>query len=261
MENPGVRSWLISCDESGVHGSTHYGFGSLWMRWQRRGDFYEYFRDLRDRHRFRDECKWKTANSERDLPFYEELISDFFKRRWLAFHCLVVRKQIVRKEEFHNNSWDLARRKHYTMLITDKIKRSMKPHRDREHEFRVYVDPIPSSYQKADEAIEVISNNVLNKKFSHQDPVRYVQTRDSKETPTIQVCDLLLGAVMETWNKKATNPVKHKIRKIIASHLGWRNLDADTFKEEKKFNIWYFHDPLHEKRSVVSREVKLKYPY
>jgi hypothetical protein len=32
---PGVLRWLISCDESGVHGSRHYGFGTLRMAWQR----------------------------------------------------------------------------------------------------------------------------------------------------------------------------------------------------------------------------------
>ena len=32
-------NWLVSCDESGFHGARFYGFGSLWMAWQRRGDF------------------------------------------------------------------------------------------------------------------------------------------------------------------------------------------------------------------------------
>lgn len=261
MDNPGVRSWLISCDESGVHGSTHYGFGSLWMKWQRRGDFFDHFREIKERHRFIDECKWKSIHSPRNLPFYEELISYFFQRQWLAFHCIVVRKESVRKEEFHDNNWDLARRKHFTMLLTNKIRRSMNRFPKREHEFRIYVDPIASSYQKADEAIEVISNNYLNSRFKTKDPVRYVMTRDSKETPTIQLCDLLLGSVMETWQKKARNETKHQVRKAIASHLGWDNLDYDTFNAEKKFNIWYFFDPTQGRRKVSSRKVELMYPY
>jgi len=28
---PGVVRWLISCDETGMHGAQFYGFGSLWM--------------------------------------------------------------------------------------------------------------------------------------------------------------------------------------------------------------------------------------
>ena len=37
---PGVRPWLISCDESGIDGARFYGFGSIWMSWDRRGRFY-----------------------------------------------------------------------------------------------------------------------------------------------------------------------------------------------------------------------------
>ena len=262
MDNPGVRSWLISCDESGVHGSQHYGFGSLWMKWQRRGDFINDFRQIKEKHGYRDECKWKKINSERYLPFFEELITYFFQKQWLSFHCLVVRKAIIRKEEFHNNNWDLARRKHFTMLLTNKMKKALKRFPDREHEFRVYVDPIASSYNKADEAIEVISNNVLNQKLNAKSPVKSVITRDSKETPSIQLCDLLLGAVMETWQQKATNENKIKVRKKIAEHLGWSTLDSDTFNKERKFNIWYFFDPIIEDhRNVLTKTVVLKYPY
>lgn len=260
MEEPGVRSWLIACDESGVHGSTHYGFGSLWLKWQRRGDFMEDFRAMKERHRFFDECKWKKVNSARNLPFYEELISYFFQRKWLAFHCLVVRKDAVLKE-LHKNDWDLARRKHFTMLLTNKMKKALRRFPNREHEFRVYVDPIASRYDKADEAVEVISNNVLNQEFRGRKPVKSVITRDSKDTPAIQLCDLLLGAVMETWQQKATNQTKSAVRQLIAEHLGWPNLDADTFVKERKCNIWYFFDPPREERRVASREVHLKYPY
>jgi hypothetical protein len=260
-DDPGVRRWLIACDESGVHGATHYGFGTLWMKWQRRGDFFDDFRKMKERHNFTDECKWATAGSHRALPFYEELISYFFRRKWLVFHSLVVRRQVVRKAEFHKNDWDLARRKHFTMLLTNKMKKALKRFPDREHEFLVYVDPIASRYAKADEAVEVISNNVLNQEFHGKSPVGSVVTRDSKETPAIQLCDLLLGAVMETWQQKSSNSTKAAIRRIIAEHLGWSDLDADTFVAERKFNIWYFFDPPREERRVTTRTVNLKFPY
>jgi hypothetical protein len=57
----GKRSWVIACDESGIHGSTHYGFGSLWLKWQRRGNFIEQIRELRDLHEYFYECKWKLS--------------------------------------------------------------------------------------------------------------------------------------------------------------------------------------------------------
>lgn len=261
MTNTGVRRWLIACDESGVHGSTHYGFGSLWMKWQRRGDFYRDYYDIAKTHRFKDECKWSQAQQRQYLPFYEELISYFFERKWLAFHCLVVRREMVRKEEYHKNDWDLARRKHYTMLLATKIRKALRRFPTREHEFRVYVDPIPSRYGKADEAMEVITNNILNQEFRKVSPVTSVMTRDSKDTPPIQLCDLLLGAVMETWQQKATNTTKTAVRLSIAHHLGWADLDSDTMPSERKFNVWYFFDPVREARRVATRRVNLLYPY
>lgn len=257
----GKRSWLIACDESGMHGVPHYGFGSLWLKWQRRGDFLADFRAIQANHGFTSECKWSRASRNGYIPFYEELISYFFQRQSMVFHCIVVRKQIIQKEQFHGGDWDLARRKHFTMLLTNNMKRALKRFPEREHEFRVYVDPIASRYAKADEAVEVISNNILNQNFNTQSPVKSVITRDSKETPSIQLCDLMLGAVMETWHRKTTNPTKLAIRKCIAKHLGWEDLDFDTRPSERKFNIWYFHDPMREHRRIQSPKVNLLYPY
>jgi hypothetical protein len=179
----------------------------------------------------------------------------------MAFHCLVVSRDSVNKQEFHNNDWDLARRKHYTMLLTSKMRKALNRFPDREHEFRVYVDPIASRYDKADETMEVITNNILNKRIPGTSSVTSVVTRESWETPAIQLCDLLLGAVMETWQKRASNPTKINIRKCMAYHLGWDDLDSDTMPTERKFNIWYFFDPVREMRRVTTRKVKLIYPY
>jgi len=34
----------------------------------------------------------------------------------------------------------------------------------------------------------------------------------------------------------------------------------DTKPHERKFSIWYFHDPTKGAREVETKEVKLKYP-
>ena len=73
-------------------------------------------------------------------------------------------------------------------------------------------------------------------------PVDKVITRDSKDTPSIQLCDFLLGAVMDAWQEEASSREKKKLQKLIALYLGWPDLRADTRPIERKFNIWYFHD-------------------
>lgn len=59
MDNPGKLIWHVSCDESGTGGQRFYGFGSLWMKYQRRGDFVQMIRELREKHNCTDELKWQ----------------------------------------------------------------------------------------------------------------------------------------------------------------------------------------------------------
>lgn len=251
--------WLISCDESGTGGANYYGFGTLWMREQRRGEFYGEITRLRHRHKYFHEFKWQKTNSKLYQQFFIDLVDLFFQKNWLAFHSIIIRKALVKKE-FHGGDYDLARRKHFTELLVNKIKRCIKAHPGRAYTFRIWVDPIASRYKKADEAVAVISNNVLAPAVGILRPVDKVITRDSKDTPSIQLCDLLLGAIMEAWQQKATSESKQILQGYIARQLGWSDLRADTKPEERKFNIWYFYDKEQGPREIETRAVNLKVP-
>ncbi len=251
---PGVLRWLVSCDESGVHGARYYGFGTLWMRWQRRGEFAAIIDALRAKHGFEQEFKWSKVGP-RYLAFYRDLVEAFFKTNWLAFHALVVEKAIVTQADI-----DRARRIHFTKLLTNKIQRCLRSHRDREQTFRIWVDPIHSRYAKADEEVEVIANNVLARVFGKSRPLDKVLTHDSRETPSIMLCDVLLGAVMDAWQQKAESAAKHGLANWIARHLGWDDLHSDTLVRERKFNVWIFYDPTRGPRKVVTRKVRLRHP-
>jgi hypothetical protein len=167
------------------------------------------------------------------------------------------RAQSAVKIELHG-SWDAARQKHFGLLLHKKVSGCLRVHRHRAQTVRVYVDPLHSSYSKAVEVVDNITKAVIRR--SHPNvTMEGVYERDSKQTPTIQLCDLLLGAVMSEWAREpATGPKQH-LREFIAAHLGWDNLHADTNPPERKFNIWMFHDPTRAKRDVQTRPVKLKY--
>jgi hypothetical protein len=54
---------------------------------------------------------------------------------------------------------------------------------------------------------------------------------------------------------------KLAVRRAVAEHLSWSDLQADTFLKEWKFNIWHFFNPRSgEPREVRSRPVKLTVP-
>jgi hypothetical protein len=253
------QRWLVSCDESGVGGETHYGFGALWMREQRRGLFYREFQKLRDAHRYTYECKWQKTNNSRYLDFYKELVEFFFKREWLAFHCFIIKKAAVDKT-FHDGDYDLARRKHFTTFLVNKIKACIRANADKVNTFRVWLDPFASRYQKTDETVRIIAERILKSHLGPRNSLEAVTSRDSKETPSIQLCDLLLGAVIQAWNKTSDSEVKAELQAHIAGYLGWADLASDTHQFERKFNIWYFKDKRTSVREVKTRHINLRYP-
>ena len=253
---PGVLRWLISCDESGMHGSPCYGFGTLWMRWQRRGDLAEIVRNLRVVHRYRDEIKWNHVKNP-SIDFYRDLIDIFFRAPWLGFHCLVVRRSVVRREL--HASWDEARQKHFGMLLRKKIVGCLDVHVPRRQTVRVYVDPIHSSYEKAVEVLEKITRSVVRRSHPGVE-IEGAFERESIQTPTIQLCDVLLGAVMSEWARQPATGAKKELREFIASYLGWKDLHSDTHPHERKFNIWVFFDSARGRREMKTRDVHLRHP-
>ena len=150
-----------------------------------------------------------------------------------------------------------------TLLLTCKIGKALRARPNREQTFRVWVDPIASRYPKADEVVEIVANRVLRSKAAAhgvRPVVDGVIEHDSKATPSIQRCDVLLGAVAATWQKEKAKGAKLQLQRFIAGHLGWTALDSDTHPHERKFNVWIFHDPKRERRRIRTRDVVLRYP-
>ena len=250
-------------DESGIHGAKYVGIGSLWMPHERRGDFVGLFEQIKRSHGITHELKWSKISSFNER-FVHDVVCAFFRTRYLMFHCLVMRKDYIdlahheTKEHSTRSSRDLALRKHFTMLATTK----MKFFADGEpKEFFLVVDPLPSSYAKADEAAEVIIGHTLKRDVGKHAIIRSLTTRDSKDTPGIQLADVLLGATLADWQGEVSSGPKTRIAKLVAMHLGWPDTQADTYPGESKFNIWHFHDPIAgHAREVRTRGLRLTHP-
>lgn len=254
---PGYRNYLIYCDESGTGGQRYYAFGSLWLPWQRRGDFAGLVREARLRHDYAHEIKWQHVNKG-SLPFFLNLVAAFFEQRWLMFHCIVVRKGYVKKD-LHPGGYDQAMQKHFVLLLAKKIQFFSAGCPDKAYHVRV--DPLPSRYSKADQVAHKIVNAQVRQQLGLGDAVRSLITRDSKTTAGIQVSDFLLGAVMAAVQGDVTSPHKLQVMQNIALHLGWKDLRAGTYGSQWKFNIWHFWDPTAgEEREIEARPVRLALP-
>ncbi len=246
------RHFYVYTDESGFHGTRYYGFGTLWLPYERRGDFQEMISALRREHRYRDEIKWSSIRHA-NRAFYIALVNQFFRRRWLMFHALVVRQGYV-KMSLHGGSRHVAHQKHFCALLSMKLRRFASP----DKVYRLRVDPLPSPYAKADEAALIITNHTVQKKLGLR-PVDSIRTCDSRRTAGIQLCDVLTGAVLDAWNAEAQTPAKHAVRDEIAACLGWETLRHDTYPDEWKFNVCYFRSGGGQ-REAESLDVDLRYP-
>ena len=253
---PGYRNYLVYCDESGHAGKVYYGFGSLWMPLERRGDFTGLIRTLRDRHRYRHEIKWDKIEDQNEA-FYRDLIEEFFRRKWLMFHCLIGRRSSI-DSGLHGGGYDEALRKHSALLVRNKI--AFFSQGDRRKAYHIVIDKPPSLYETADEAAHIILNDELKQRMGFT-PVHTLVTRRPKDVAGIQAIDVLLGAVVADWNQDSSGPAKKGVRDWVAEHLGWRHLRAGTRQSEWKFNIWYFHgDGKAKAREPRSWALNLKYP-
>jgi hypothetical protein len=213
-----------------MHGARFYGFGSIWMPYQRRGEFLETVREIRVKHRYRDEFKWQNVGP-RSVSAHKELIDVFFRTHWLAFHAIICPTTVVRRE-LHKSKQEMHQ-KHFTMLLTNKMRQCRLRHRNREHTFRVWVDPLPNSYSKANEVVANIGNSVLKPVFGEVRPIDGVTVMDSKDTPTIQLCDVLLGSAMAAWQGQTEAVSKLAIQKFVCGHLGWPSMKWDTPRNER----------------------------
>lgn len=249
--------WHLFCDESGISGKPFYAFGSLWIREDKLSLFEREMNALRQQHYCTDEIKWQGANSKRYAAFYEDVIKFFFRSDYLFFNCIVVQLAIVNKA-FHNGNYELAKQKHFNELICNKIARSL--YKNRNNRFILSVDDLPFSYNKADEAMHIIANNIIRRKTTISNAILKLNEVNSKHCHGVQLCDLLLGAVLSSYQNDSTSERKLMLSNLIAQYLGWDKLKYDTLNTEKKFNIWYFYDPTKGSRLVRTKEVKLLYP-
>lgn len=232
-----MRKWLFGIDESGSKQTPVYGFGALMTKWDRRGDVHQHFREIVARHpRHKGEVKWTKVKDQGSYDLACDLVDYFFLRKWLAFHCMVVRRQLI-KRELHKD-YDEAWRKNLCLFLVNKARLCAKRLPDDEHVVHVWADKIPSKYRKAAEALDIIGNRKLG-----ASPVELkVFEHDSKEQPIIQLCDLLLGAVVQSWAPEPARGCKAALQQRIANYLGWEELRHGTFGGQKKFNIWHLHD-------------------
>lgn len=252
-ELPGAKNIAIYCDESGTHGGSHYGFGSLWVSWDRRGDLSALLDRIRQEHSYDHEVKWSNVTRQ-SLAFYKAVVTAFFSRRWLMFHGVVFARKDIRRSEHATKEEQYL--KHLGLLIRKKV--VFFAARKSGRVYRLLFDELPHRYKRSHEVALKIANAEI-KKVLGETPIHDARLCDSARTAGIQLADLLIGCVLATWQGAVTSAHKRELIAHVADHMGWADMLADTRPDEWKCNIWYFYDPTSGPRRIQTRAVRLKY--
>jgi len=179
------------------------------------------------------ETKW-TKVSKAKLDFYLNLVDYFFDDDHLHFRCVLIDKRILNHGDFAQTHDDW----YYKILFT-----LLEPIIDPEQRYRVYLDIKDTRSEQKRAKLEEVLRNARHDHY--QQIVERVQQVRSHESELIQMCDLLMGAVVYHNRMRAgdlpkagvtINAAKVEVIRRIQRRSA-KSLEVSTWLREPKFNI------------------------
>lgn len=218
-------------------------FGSLWIDRALQEDFNDGYWKIWDKHfpSRNSELKW-TKVSRSKLDAYKEFIEYFAKFTGVDFRALVLDHHSVDYQKYHNGDKDLGFYKFLYFFLTRNIGKDY-AFRNQRQNHQVFLDPRPLTFEFGRLLdLKVHLNSDLQSRCPEIDHpvVRNVEAvSDSKDSPEVQILDVLLGAVGYAWEGYETSETKLSLIQYIEELFGM-DLRKNTPYLSEKINIWNF---------------------
>jgi hypothetical protein len=221
---------VIYCDES-CHlehdESKVMGLGAIWLPRANVRQLSLQLRDIKRRHKAAGELKWTKVSASR-IDFYKEVVDWFFSQEALHFRALVVPdKTKLDHDRFNIGGHDEFYYKMYFSLLSKILSPT------EEHDIYLDIKDTRSKF-KVQHLRDVLCNNVYD--FTGQ-MVSRIQHVRSHEIELMQVCDLLLGALVYRNRGLTTSKAKSQIVERIESHRKRPLLESSPLSHQK-FNVF-----------------------
>lgn len=222
-------------DESGTTGNDPcYSIGLLCVPEDKVKQFDEYIIKLKKKRGVVGELKWsKIKSSSGQVNICLDLLN-MILRTDCCFHSIIVEKSKYRN--WKGKNINKAFYQSYTYLVKATAKQMNET-------LVVFIDQKSDKYDKHDEVIGIIANNMLSQVGAGKQ-IESVKMHDSKEHLGLQVVDIITGAVNSAYMQFIRPELTFSKAKEVAflrlaEMLGWDRLIYDTFPN-KDFNIWHF---------------------
>lgn len=227
-----MNYYSLYCDESGHLENDHQNImslSSIWCEDSAKKEIKQRLYDIKRKHNLPldFEIKW-TKVSPAKVDFYLDVIDYFFDSDTMNFRTIIINKDNLNHSIF-NQTHDQWYYKMYFILIKALI--------DNHNKYSIYLDIKDTrGGPKIRSLRKYLANSVYDFDRSHITKVQQVR---SNEIQTIQVCDLLMGAITAAnrGDQSVISPAKKQIIEKIRARSGY-SLGKTTLLREQKLNIF-----------------------
>lgn len=234
MDNAIIKKFNIYCDESRVENpdSRFMVIGALFIPRLEKEKITQEINRLLASHNFFLELKWNKVGDKYTI-LYQKLIEYFLQNDSIQFRCIIVDKQRVQYDVFHENYAELAFFKFYYLMLRNRLS-------DNNH-YYIFLDKKPTRDKNRARSLKAFLDSYV---LLHRNNcnIKHLQSYPSSENRLIQITDFLTGLVAFACNKSKG---KHKsnIVKLLESRLG-RKVSVSTTLSEAKFNVFVWDGKL-----------------
>ncbi len=173
------------------------------------------------------EVKWSKVSAGQSA-FYHDLIDCFFDDDHLRFRVLIADKSKLRHADFRHDHDTWYYKMYFLMLKTIFVP---------DTSYRIYLDIKDTRSQaKVRKLHEILCHNIYD--FDRKIIERVQQIR-SHEVESLQLADLLIGAVCYANRALSTNAGKASLVARIRKRSGYE-LSRSTLPSERKFNLFHW---------------------
>lgn len=224
----------IYCDESCHMEHDHQKvmvLGAVWCLLERTREIAVRIREIKAKHGLPSEfeIKWSKVSPAK-VEFYLDVVDYFFDDDDLHFRALIVTdKSKLRHQDFQqtHDEW-------YYKMYFDMLKIILDPNA----RYRIYIDIKDTrGGAKIAKLHEVLCNNIYD--FSRQ-IIETLQIVRSNEVETLQMADLLIGAVSYANRNLTTSSAKLALVQRVRERSGY-SLTRTTLFREDKVNLFVWH--------------------
>lgn len=224
-----MKKYNIYCDESSVNNKNlkYMWIWAIHIEREYKNIMIKKINELKSKYNYNLEIKWRKV-TPKTKDFYLELINLFFDNK-IEFYSILIDKEKMNLQKYHNNDEELAFYKYYYFLLKNRFKN--------ESMYYLYLD---QRIKKDKNRIATMSEFFEMEKQSRNDNfiIQHIWEYDSHNHILIQLADFLTWAICYENNLLNTSETKNELIKQIIQRLWKNDLKFDSKLHDEKFNIF-----------------------